>query len=134
MKHTQTIKLRRPVSLNKGYLLPLPRLLAQLWGTTSTADIITAFSAMLQPDDLVDGPAILQYEQAFAKLVGARSAYSFNSGRVAFYGLLRAMNIGPGDEVLLQVPTHIVVANAIRYVGARPVYVGCELTRYNMDR
>ncbi|MDQ3809212.1 MAG: aminotransferase class I/II-fold pyridoxal phosphate-dependent enzyme, partial [Chloroflexota bacterium] len=41
--------------------------------------------------------------------------------------------IGPGDEVLLQVPTHIVVPNAIRHAGARPVYVDCRLDSYNMD-
>jgi dTDP-4-amino-4,6-dideoxygalactose transaminase len=35
--------------------------------------------------------------------------------------------------VLLQVPTHIVVPNAIRYVGARPVYVDCQFDTYNMD-
>jgi dTDP-4-amino-4,6-dideoxygalactose transaminase len=35
--------------------------------------------------------------------------------------------------VLLQVPTHVVVSNAIRYTGARPVYVDCRLDSYNMD-
>jgi dTDP-4-amino-4,6-dideoxygalactose transaminase len=46
---------------------------------------------------------------------------------------LRALGVGPGDEVLLQVPTHIVVANAIRYAGAIPVYVDCDRSTYNMD-
>jgi dTDP-4-amino-4,6-dideoxygalactose transaminase len=52
---------------------------------------------------------------------------------VGLYGLLRALQIGEGDEVLVQVPTHIVVANAIRYTGARPVYVDCRLEDYNID-
>ena len=33
----------------------------------------------------------------------------------------------------MPLPTHIVVANAIRYTGARPVYVDCRLENYNMD-
>jgi dTDP-4-amino-4,6-dideoxygalactose transaminase len=52
---------------------------------------------------------------------------------VALYGILRALRIGPEDEVLLQAPTHIVVANAIRYTGAKPVYIDCRLDSYNMD-
>jgi dTDP-4-amino-4,6-dideoxygalactose transaminase len=43
------------------------------------------------------------------------------------------MGVGAGDEVLLQVPTHIVVANAVRFAGARPVYVDCRLDSYNID-
>jgi dTDP-4-amino-4,6-dideoxygalactose transaminase len=46
---------------------------------------------------------------------------------------LRALGVGPGDEILLQVPTHIVVANAIRYTGATPVYVDCDRSTYNMN-
>jgi dTDP-4-amino-4,6-dideoxygalactose transaminase len=46
---------------------------------------------------------------------------------------LRALGVGPGDEVLLQVPTHIVIPNAVRYTGARPVYLDCQPDTYNMD-
>src|SRR5207253_6120147 len=83
--------------------------------------------------DLVQGPLIAEYEAAFAREVGVRDAVSFASGRVAFYGLLRALCVGPGDEVLLQVPTHVVVVNAIRYTGARPVFVDCSSDTYNID-
>jgi perosamine synthetase len=81
----------------------------------------------------VEGPLIAEYEAAFAREVGVRDAISFASGRVAFYELLRALHVGPGDEVLLQVPTHVVVVNAVRYTGARPVFVDCRLDTYNID-
>ena len=97
------------------------------------ADITHAAGLMFNPFRLLRGPAIRRYEAAFARRIGVRYAYSFSAGRVGFYALLRALDVGPGDEVLLQVPTHIVVPNAIRYTGAQPVYVDCRLQDYNMD-
>ena len=75
----------------------------------------------------------MHYEHEFAKKIGVRYAYSFNSGRVALYALLKVLMIGDEDEVILQVPTHIVVANAIKYLGAIPVYVDCCLDTYNIN-
>jgi len=110
-----------------------PRLVAELYGTTTFADCVVAARYLLGRRDLVQGPLIAEYEAAFAREVGVRDAVSFASGRVAFYGLLRALGVGPGDEVLLQVPTHVVVVNAVRYTGAQPVFVDCELDAYNID-
>lgn len=109
------------------------RRLALLGGTTTAGDCLAGLRYIAAERHLVQGPAIAAYEQAFAAQVGVRYGYSFSAGRVGLYGLLGAMGIGPGDEVLLQVPTHIVVANAIRFAGARPVYVDCRLDTYNMD-
>jgi perosamine synthetase len=81
----------------------------------------------------VDGPAVADYEREFARRVGVAHALAFSAGRVGLFGLLSALEIGPGDEVLLQAPTHIVVANAIRYTGATPVYVDCRPDSLNID-
>ncbi len=128
-------ELQRNTNSEKTHsLLPrLPRLLGLLWGTTNRQDILLAARFILKQGSLVQGPAIAGYEQEFARRVGVRHAVSFSSGRLALYGLLRTLGISTGDEVLLQVPTHIVVANAIRYVGAKPVFVDCDLATYNMD-
>ena len=109
------------------------RRVAQLGGTTTLADGLVALRSLADPRQMVRGPAIAEYERAFAREIGVRYAYSFSSGRVGLYALLHVLGVGPGDEVLLPVPTHIVVPNAVRYTGARPVYVDCRLDTYNMD-
>lgn len=109
------------------------RRVALIGGTTTLEDCMIALGYLVHPRQLVDGEAIAEFERAFAKQIGVRYAYSFCHGRVGLYGLLCGLGIGPGDEVLLQVPTHIVVANAIRYTGAQPVYVDCRLENYNID-
>jgi perosamine synthetase len=81
---------------------------------------------------MVQGTSIVEYERAFAARIGSRFAISSQQAGSA-YGVLRSLGVGPGDEVLLQAPTHIVVANAIRYTGARPVYVDCELETFSID-
>jgi perosamine synthetase len=111
----------------------LRRRLALLGGTTTVADLRVALRHLADPQSLVQGPSIAAYEQAFADRIGVRYASSFAAGRVGLYGILRALGIGAGDEVLLQVPTHIVVANAIRYTGAKPIYVDINLDTYNID-
>lgn len=96
-------------------------------------DCIVAIGYLFDSRQLIAGPEIEKYEKLFSEKIGVRYGYSFSSGRVGFYGLLKILGIGHGDEVLLQVPTHVVVANAIRYTGAKPIYVDCRLDSYNMD-
>ena len=54
-------------------------------------------------------------------------------GRVALYALLKAMGVSDGDEVIVQGYTCVVVANAIMYLGATPIYVDIDLDTYNMN-
>ena len=119
--------------VNGGPASHLPRRLALLGGTTRWRDCVEALRYLWRPARLVQGVKIKEYEDAFAATVGANHAIGFASGRVSLYGLLRALGVGEGAEVLLSVPTHIVVPNAIRYTGARPIYVDCRLDDYNID-
>jgi dTDP-4-amino-4,6-dideoxygalactose transaminase len=108
------------------------RRLALLGGTSSAGDCRVAIRHLLR-GGLVDGPALGRYEREFASAIGSRHGIAFATGRVGLYGILRALGVGPGDEVILQAPTHIVVANAIRYTGARPVYADCVPGNWNID-
>lgn len=62
-------------------------------------------------------------EQWFRRYFAISYAVSFNSGRAAFLAILKAMGAGPGDEVLLQAFTCVVVPDAVIATGAKPVYV-----------
>lgn len=74
------------------------------------------------------------YERRFADgLHDDMTARAFWKGRVALYALLRALEIGAGDEIVLPGFTCVVVPNAIRLVGATPVYADIEEDGYNID-
>jgi dTDP-4-amino-4,6-dideoxygalactose transaminase len=86
-----------------------------------------------RPGRLIEGPAIERYEAALARSAGADHAISFGAGRIALYGILRELGVGEGDEVIVPLPTHIVVTNAVKYLGAKPVYADCRLADFNVD-
>jgi dTDP-4-amino-4,6-dideoxygalactose transaminase len=74
------------------------------------------------------------YEHDFAAALGdGLTARSFWKGRVALFAILRALGIAPGDEIVLPGFTCVVVPNAMRLVGATPVYADIEAGGYNID-
>jgi perosamine synthetase len=109
------------------------RRLAQLGGTSTWGDCKAVLGLLARPARLVDGPALEEYERAFARAVGASEGVSFAHGRVGLYAILQVLGIGSGDEVIVPTPTHIVVANAVRYTGAVPVFADCRPDTYCID-
>src|ERR1700736_4776021 len=67
------------------------------------------------------------------KTLPAGNTFYFYRGRVALYALLRAMNILPGDEILIPGFTCIAVPSPILGMRARPVYVDIDPRTYNID-
>lgn len=65
--------------------------------------------------------------------VPAAQVTLFAKGRVALYVILKALGIGPGDEVILPAFTCVAVPNAILYAGARPVYIDIDAATYTID-
>jgi dTDP-4-amino-4,6-dideoxygalactose transaminase len=76
---------------------------------------------------------IEQYEREFSEVCQGKQAFAFWKGRVALYAILKAMGIGPGDEVILPGYTCVVDVNPVKYLGAKPVYVDIEPLTYNID-
>ena len=76
---------------------------------------------------------IKEYQHKFARFLGAERAFAFWKGRVALYALLRTLDVGQGDEVILPGYTCVMNVNPIKYAGARPVYVDIEPDTFNMN-
>ncbi len=68
------------------------------------------------------GPRVAEFEQAFGTALGATHAVAVTNCTAALHLALLALEIGPGDEVICPSLTFIATVNAIRYVGATPVF------------
>ena len=67
-----------------------------------------------------------EFEKRFASIVGDGQAVSFASGRMGFYALMKVLGIGPGDEIILQGSTCVVMVNSILRTGATPVFADID--------
>jgi dTDP-4-amino-4,6-dideoxygalactose transaminase len=79
------------------------------------------------------GPFVERFEAEFAQVVGARFAVACASGTAAIHLALRALDVGPGDEVFVSTLTFVASANPITYQGGVPVLVDSEPSTYNLD-
>ena len=79
------------------------------------------------------GKFIGAFEQMFATFTGAQHAVCTNNGTTALHLALTALDIGPGDEVIVPTLTYIASANSVRYCGATPVFVDVDQETLNID-
>jgi perosamine synthetase len=79
------------------------------------------------------GSYISRFERCFADLCGTRSTVGVCNGTVALHLALLALDVRPGDEILVPSLTFVATANACRYVGAEPVFVDVDPATWCMD-
>src|SRR5437667_10460572 len=72
------------------------------------------------------GPKVKKFEEAFAEYTGARHAVAVNSWTGGYHVVLRALGVGPGDEVIVPTLTFCAPANMVTHLGARPVLVDVD--------
>jgi perosamine synthetase len=82
---------------------------------------------------VVQGPEVEAFEKEFAATVGAPLAVACSSGTAALHLAFLALDLGPGDEIITVSSSFIATANAVRYVGASPVFVDVQAETGNMD-
>jgi len=76
---------------------------------------------------------LTRFESAFAEYIGVGYAMATSSCTGAMQIALMALDIGPGDEVIVPDQTWVATANAVRYVGATPIFADVEIDTWNID-
>ncbi|MGA7935575.1 MAG: DegT/DnrJ/EryC1/StrS family aminotransferase [Kovacikia sp.] len=97
------------------------------------ADINAAVLEVLASGRYIGGAWVEEFEQQFASYIGTSDCIACNSGTDALYLALRALNIGPGDEVITTPFTFVATAEVISAVGATPVFVDIDDRTFNLD-
>src|SRR6266481_9778706 len=94
---------------------------------------VQAVSAVIRSGWLTMGAKTFEFEKEFAKYVGAQHAVAVSTGTAALHLSLEAAGVQAGDEVLLPTTTFTATAEAVTYVGARPVLVDIDPVTMNID-
>ena len=96
-------------------------------------EIDTRMRRVLEHTRFVMGPEIEELEHILASRIGVTHAITTASGTSSLELTLRALDIGPGDEVIAPTFTFVASAEVIRLVGATPVFVDIQRNSFNID-
>lgn len=88
---------------------------------------------VLSSANYIMGTNVIEFEREFAKYIGVKHAISVGNGTDALVLSLKAMKIGPGDEVITTPFTFFATAEAISAVGATPVFVDVDKETFNIN-
>src|SRR6266568_809325 len=94
---------------------------------------VQAASEVIRSGWLTMGPKTFEFEKEFAKYVGAQHAIAVSTGTAALHLSLEAAGVRAGDEVLLPTTTFTATAEAVTYLGARPVLVDIDPVAMNIN-
>lgn len=109
-------------------LLDLSPEIDELWD-----ELNEAIQEVLRSGQFILGPAVKAFEEEVAAYLGVKHAVGLNSGTDALVIGLRALGVGPGDEVILPSFTFFATAESVSLLGATPVFVDVDLATYNLD-
>lgn len=110
--------------------VPFVDLNAQYHGISEEID--DAIKSVINDTAFIGGHYVQRFEEAFAIYCHAKYCLGVGNGTDAIYVALRALGIGPGDEVITVANSFIATSEAITLTGARVVFVDCDQT-YNID-
>ena len=88
--------------------------------------ILAEIKKLVQSGDFTLGKPVTAFEEKFATLIGTKYAIGVGSGTDALFLSLKALGVGPGDEVITMANTFVATAGAIETAGARIVFVDCD--------
>ncbi len=100
---------------------------------THKTEMDAAIHCVLEAGHYILGPNVAAFEKEIASYLGGKHAVGVNSGTDALHLALRALDIGPGDEVITTPFTFVATTEAIGMVGATPVFADIDLRTFNID-
>jgi dTDP-4-amino-4,6-dideoxygalactose transaminase len=83
--------------------------------------------------ELIEGPEIEQFERAFAARLGSGTAVATSYGRMAFFHILRALDLPAGSEIVIPALTFWVIPELARRAGLRPVFADVDPATFTLD-
>lgn len=92
-----------------------------------------AYNRVMESGYFIQGTECKSFEKEFAEYCNADFCIGVGNGLDALYLILRSMNIGNGDEVIVPSNTYIATALAVSYAGATPVFIEPDIISYNID-
>ncbi len=96
-------------------------------------ELRAAFDRVYSRSWYIEGKEDEEFEKAFAEYCGTKYCIGVGNGLDALIMVLKALNIGEGDEVIVPSNTYIATALAVTYVGAKPVFVEPKIETFNID-
>lgn len=112
-------------------MIPFLNIKAQY--ATIQPEVEAAALSVLRSGSYVLGEEVAALEEEFAAYCGTTHAIAVNTGTSALHLSLIAAGVGPGDEVITTPFTFVATAAAIRYIGARPVFVDIDPVTFTID-
>src|SRR5712692_11543378 len=91
-----------------------------------TEEDIAAVTDVLRSDWLTTGPKVEEFEHAFADAVQAREAVAVSNGTAALHAAIYALDVKPGDEVIVPAMTFAATANCVVFQGGTPVFADVD--------
>jgi len=96
------------------------------------SEIISRIALVLRSGWLTSGEVAAEFEQKFGTIAGTRYAIALSSGTAALHAILSALRLRADDEVIVPANTFASTANAVLYVGAKPVLADCDISTFNV--
>lgn len=97
-------------------------------GTNKISDIINILNYKFRHDNYIK-----KYQEIISYTINSENIFTFASGRMGFYTILKSINIKKNEEVIIPSFTCVVVPNAILYSGAKPIYCDIRDDDFNID-
>ena len=113
--------------------MPIPMIDLQRQHAALNTEIEQQVLAVLRSGHYIGGPNVEAFENEAAEFLGVPYAVSVNSGTDALHLSLRALGVGPGDEVITPSFTFIATVEAILYCGATPVFIDIDPDYFLFD-